>query len=82
MLSGESANGNYPFDAVKMMRNICVEAESIIDYDVKYDFIRHKMLENSFVISPAESIASSAVKTARDLNAKLIIVLTETGATA
>lgn len=82
MLSGESANGNYPFDAVKMMRNICVEAESIIDYDVKYDFIRHKMLENSYVISPAESIASSAVKTARDLNAKLIIVLTETGTTA
>jgi pyruvate kinase len=65
-----------------MMASICVEAESIIDYDVLYDFIRHKMLENNVTIEPSESIASSAVKTARDLNAKLIIVLTETGATA
>jgi pyruvate kinase len=82
MLSGESANGDYPTEAVKMMANICVEAESLVDYDASYDAIRHKMMENNHVIHPTESIASSAVKTARDLHAKLIIVLTETGTTA
>jgi pyruvate kinase len=65
-----------------MMASICVEAESLIDYDAQYNYIRHKMLENGLLVTPAESIASSAVKTARDLGARLIIVLTETGATA
>jgi pyruvate kinase len=79
MLSGETANGEYPFDAVNMMSKICIEAESIIDFDSQYDDIRHKVLETQSLISPSESIASSAVKTARELHAKLIIVLTETG---
>lgn len=34
------------------------------------------------VIGPAESVASSAVKTAIDLKASMVIVLTETGTTA
>lgn len=82
MLSGESANGDYPTEAVKMMANICVEAESLVDYDSCYDTIRHAMIENNHLVSPSESIASSAVKTARDLHAKLILVLTDTGNTA
>jgi len=82
MLSGETANGEFPNDAVKMMAATCLEAESLIDYDAQYDHIRHKMLENGVVLSPSESIASSAVKTARDLDAKLIVVFTETGNTA
>jgi pyruvate kinase len=83
MLSGETANGDYPFDAVTMMANICIEAESIIDFDNQYDYVGKQMMKEfpSFVVSPTESIASSAVKTARDLNAKLIIVLTESGIT-
>jgi pyruvate kinase len=40
MLSGETANGDYPVDAVLMMRNTCLEAESMIDYDSSYDNIR------------------------------------------
>ena len=27
-----------------MMRNTCLEAESVIDYDATYDNIRHKIL--------------------------------------
>eukprot|EP01038_Epipyxis_sp_PR26KG_P008425 gene8425-11393_t len=82
MLSGETANGDYPVDAVIMMRNTCLEAESIVDYDIVYDSLRHKMISNNIPLTPPESIASSAVKTARDVGAKLIVVLTETGNSA
>eukprot|EP01033_Poteriospumella_lacustris_P011677 gene11677-8318_t len=82
MLSGETANGEFPNEAVRMMASTCVEAESLIDYDKQYDYIRHAMLDNDLVITSGESLASSAVKTARDLNAKVIIVLTESGNTA
>ena len=37
---------------------------------------------SSFYISTHESVCSSAVKTASDINASLIIVITETGLTA
>ena len=81
MLSGESANGEFPVEAVTMMSDTCIEAESLIDYDAQFDFIRHKTIETS-AISKTESIASSAVKTARELGCALIIVLTESGNTA
>ena len=32
MLSGESANGAYPIEAVTIMSKICCEAEKTIDY--------------------------------------------------
>lgn len=81
MLSGETANGEFPVEAVTMMGNTCVEAEGLIDYDSQFDFIRHKTM-SSHKISTTESIASSAVKTARELGCSMIIVLTETGTTA
>ena len=65
MLSGETANGDFPVDAVLMMRNTCVEAESVIDYDVSHDNMKHKMLGKD--VSAAEAIASAAVKTAKDV---------------
>eukprot|EP01036_Dinobryon_divergens_P025646 gene25646-34218_t len=82
MLSGETANGDYPVEAVSMMRNTCLEAESVIDYDATYDHIRRKILSQYPSVSPAEAIASSAAKTARDVHAAVIVVLTETGNSA
>ena len=84
MLSGETANGEYPNDAVAMMAHTCQEAESVLDFDDVYTSIRKRVLEANGV-SPlplAESVASSAVKTAWDVQAKAIIVLTDSGATA
>jgi pyruvate kinase len=43
MLSGETANGEYSVEAVKMMAGTCVEAESLIDYDSTYTAIRAKV---------------------------------------
>jgi pyruvate kinase len=82
MLSGETANGEYPRDAVMMMSNTCLEAESIVDYVSQSDRIRLSTLEAFGPMSPPESVASSAVKTAWDTKAKFIVVLTETGNTA
>ena len=87
MLSGETANGEFPEEAVRMMAGTCVEAESMIDYDMQYEFIRMKTLqkqkEGVYTICPTETIASSAVKTARELsNCSLILVLTQSGLTA
>lgn len=36
MLSGETANGDYPEDAVRMMARTCCEAENALNYDSLY----------------------------------------------
>jgi len=79
MLSGETAKGDYPIEAVKIMSEICLEAEANIDYQATFNALRSTITSP---ISIAEAIASSAVKTAYDLNAALLIVLTESGGTA
>ncbi|KAI4384106.1 hypothetical protein MLD38_009873 [Melastoma candidum] len=79
MLSGESAAGAYPEIAVKIMARICIKAESSLDYDAIFKgMIRSTPLS----ISPYESLASSAVRTANKAKAKLIVVLTRGGTTA
>eukprot|EP01036_Dinobryon_divergens_P052003 gene52003-69582_t len=81
MLSGETANGEFPEDAVTFMGNTCYNAEQIINYNDEFNAIRQAVLAKGGM-SRAESVASSAVKTAIDLGAKLILTLTETGSTA
>ena len=79
MLSGETAAGAYPEVAVQTMAKICMEAESTIDYSVAYKMIT----ANAPVpMSPLESLASSAVRTANTSRASLILVLTRGGSTA
>jgi pyruvate kinase len=82
MLSGETANGDYPKAAVTIMAETCVEAESAVNNDTLYSAIRNSTIEKFGSLSISESIASSAVKTAIDINAKAIIVCSESGATA
>merc|ERR1712087_230087 len=82
MLSGETANGEYPEAAVSIMAETCVEAESAINNNALYASIRNSTLDKFGNLSTSESIASSAVKTAIDIGAKAIIVCSESGATA
>ena len=78
MLSGESAKGKYPKETVRTMQQICRQAESDINYRILYKNLRADAVPP---IPVNESVASSAVKTCWDLNAALIIGLTETGTT-
>lgn len=82
MLSGETANGEHPVAAVSIMAETCVEAESVINNDTLYSAIRNSTLDKFKILGTSESIASSAVKTAIDINAKAIVVCSESGATA
>jgi len=82
MLSGETANGEHSEAAVTIMARTCCEAESAINFDSLYQAVRNSTLKKYGNLSTSESIASSAVKTAIDVNAKAIIVCSESGATA
>jgi len=64
------------------MSRICREAESTIDYQQLFHATRAMVEERLLGHVVNESISSSAVKTAIDLGAALILALTETGATA
>jgi len=79
MLSGETANGSWPIEAVQTMARICRSAEAQIDHRDYFMKLRSMMTPPQ---SLPESLASAAVKTAWDLSAPLIVVVTETGTTA
>lgn len=81
MLSGETAAGGYPLDACTIMRKICQTTEEILDYGSLYLNTRLQVMAKG-PMSPVEGVCSSAVKAAIDCEAKLIVALTETGATA
>jgi len=82
MLSGETANGENFEAAVSIMARTCCEAEQAMNYDGLYQAVRNSVLSKYGSMSTSESIASSAVKTAIDVSAKVIIVCTESGQTA
>jgi pyruvate kinase len=47
MLSGETANGDYPVAAVSIMAETCCEAESAIVFDTLYQAVRNSSLKVS-----------------------------------
>jgi len=82
MLSGETAGGAFPLNAVTIMRRICEEAEAVTEYDSLYLSLRQLTLDKFESMSAVESVCSSAVKATVDAACPLIIALTETGHTA
>ena len=77
MLSGETAAGKHPVEAVKTMALIAETTEKNIDY-VKQ--LGHRPTEKEKNITNA--IAHAAVTTAHDIGAKAIITVTKSGSTA
>ena len=77
MLSGESANGKYPVEAVKTMSKIAERAEK----DINYNKLLRKIHEDGNEdITGAISHATCTI--ASDLNASAIITVTISGFTA
>jgi pyruvate kinase len=78
MLSGETANGRYPREAVAMMARIILEAETSIAQSPPVPRRRHEKRGYSI----AETICESIAHAAEDLPMRAIAVFTETGNTA
>ena len=76
MLSGETASGKYPIEAVTTMARIVEEAENAINY-----WKRFAAREIGSDTIPA-AISHTACMTARDLGAKAILAATTSGYTA
>ncbi len=76
MLSEETALGKYPIEAVNLMTQVAQEVEGSL---FSNGFFRSK---NALNASSADAVSHSVVCTARDLKAKAIIALTESGGTA
>jgi len=79
MLSGETAKGIYPVETVKMMHNICLEAEATINYGPYFNELRSIIPKP---LTTPETVASSAVNAAIEQCAAAIIVLSTSGDTA
>ncbi|MGX7013661.1 pyruvate kinase [Vagococcus silagei] len=76
MLSGETAAGDYPVEAVKTMYNIAVKTESVL---VGHDAYALKLHNRSDM---TEAIGQAVGHTVRNLGIKTIVAATESGLTA
>jgi pyruvate kinase len=75
MLSGETANGQYPVESIAMMARIALKAEDSIDY---YNETT-KNHGGSFKKNITNAISFAACTTAGDLAAACIVSITDTG---
>lgn len=76
MLSGESANGDWPVEAVETMAKIAIEAENQLHYEIATSKAK------SHIPAIAGVISRAAANAAFELQASAIISSTQSGATA
>ncbi|MFV1972728.1 MAG: pyruvate kinase [Thiohalobacterales bacterium] len=77
MLSGETAVGNYPIEAVRTMATVASRAEASLG---EYGYLQKIIPNPSNIIT--ETVGQAAVSMATNLNAAAIICLTERGFTS
>ena len=77
MLSGETAAGKYPVEAVKTMGNICITTELSDDFEER---IYQTKVDSKNTIT--NSISRSTCTIASELNAKAILTCTSSGNTS
>ena len=78
MLSGETAGGKYPVEALAAMLEIVTEAEASIDYWKRFQ----KQLVVTTSSNINDAITHTCCLTARDLNATAILAASSSGRTA
>lgn len=76
MLSGETAVGKYPVEAIRAMAEVCVGAEK---FPLPYGRTTHRMDDRFELVD--EAIAMATMYTANHMAVKAIIALTESGST-
>lgn len=79
MLSGETAKGNYPYEAVSMMHNTCLIAEKAIAYPQLFNELRTLAKKPT---PTTETCAVAAVSAAYEQDAKAVVVLSTSGLSA
>jgi pyruvate kinase len=77
MLSGETANGKYPLEAVTTMAKIAARTEASIDYDTL-----QRKHANSLLHTVPDAVSRAATTTAQELDASAIITSSQTGRAA
>jgi len=77
MLSGETAAGAYPIEAVRTMARIAVSAEADINYTKRF-----KEREDEGTPDVTNAISHATCTSAQDLGAAAIITVTKSGRTA
>ena len=77
MLSGETAAGLYPVEALKTMVKIAIRTEQDIDYKGRFEAGKYQVKGNI-----TNAISHATCTTALDLNAAAIITVTKLGGTA
>jgi pyruvate kinase len=79
MLSGETAKGNYPCEAVTEMHETCLKAENTIAYVSHFEEMCSLVKRP---VSIVEAVSMAAVRASLDLNAGAILVLSTSGDSA
>ncbi|MDJ0622268.1 MAG: pyruvate kinase [Desulfocapsaceae bacterium] len=77
MLSGETAMGKYPVDAVKFIARCTEISEAALDYQ---SFLSAGLRRNRAIV--ADAIAYASCATAADLHAAAIVTVTSSGSTS
>jgi len=74
MLSGETAGGKYPVEAISVMSRIAEQAEGSIDYETQYATYYRNLNKNI-----TNAMSHAAVTTAADMGAACIVAITDSG---
>lgn len=77
MLSGETASGKYPLEAVQTMAKIAIRTEAALDY---VNIFRKKGISER--IHSTDAISHATVQIAQEIKADTILTITESGFTA
>jgi pyruvate kinase len=84
MLSGETAAGKYPIDSLKAMISVVWEADKIVasrrsmtQHDIVLDQSIHEKMDRQD--QELDAVAAAAVRSAHEMNAQMIVVITMSG---
>jgi len=82
MLSGETAAGKYPIESLKAMVSVVWEADQIVNKESSIMWNEEMHRKMSPLQQELDAVAASAVRSAKDMGAKMIVLISSTGESA